>query len=75
MTAPVSLGLIGFFNWVGVGRRGFGDNMQILNSRDSNHPPWCQMKALVLYFPRMSLDIRFELKLSEICEETSLINM
>ena len=30
---------------------------------------WCQMKALVLFFPVMSLDMRFGLKLSELSQE------
>ena len=34
------------------------------------HQAGCQMKALVLYFPEMSLDMRFGLKLSDICKKT-----
>ena len=34
------------------------------------HQDWCQMKALVLFFPVMSLDMRFGLKLSKICKKT-----
>ena len=35
-----------------------------ISNLKTNHA-WCKMKALVLYFLRLSLDMTFELKLSE----------
>ena len=35
-----------------------------------SHQVWCQIKAWVLNFLGMSLDMKIRLKLSEICKET-----
>ena len=37
-----------------------------------SYQAWCQIKALFLFFPVMSLDMRFGLKLTEVCKELYL---